>query len=155
MNAISKTSLEDDIWKNFRTIAKTVTTTTITGSSTPITIQDYFNAFPNELLMKKEDYPIIIINSPRLPTSQFTIGKDRVSGTLMIEIYGTQAEAVSKFSSQIISAVEMNRAAFRAVGLYPIHVLSNDMGHIPRGQIGVHYRRINFSFKFIFPRSDA
>ena len=80
--SVSKASIIPDIWKNFYDRIKAqVTTTTITGATT-VTVQNYISSFPDELLDTKSNYPIIVVNDPKVPTEVLTAGKTKIDGTI-------------------------------------------------------------------------
>jgi len=146
VTSVNKISLVSDIWKNFRDrIIDQVTSVDITGSQT-ITIKNTFTSFPDFETESKDNYPIIIIESPSISSDMFTNGKNMVSGEISIEIYATQAEAAEKFLSKISNAIETYVPSLGQVGFRNVYISDSDSDSAERGQIKLHLRSITFSF---------
>ena len=152
---ISKSTVIENTWKEFYDrIKDQVTTTTITGS-TEVTIQNYVSSFPDQVIDTKSAYPIIVIETPKFSNVPFTIGKDKLDGTISIEIYTTQAEAADKLLSQVIEAIETYKHSLRGVGLTMVKLDSTDSDHVSRDKINIHTRTANFTFGFHYVKTGA
>lgn len=155
VTSVNKASIIPDVWKNFYDrIKDQVTTASITGPKT-ITIQNYVSTFPDKLIDSKAAYPILIVETPSLTGEKFTIGKDRLSGKISIEIYVNQAEAADKFLTQIIEAVETYKYSFREAGLTTVKLDSTDSDSAVRDKIKIHVRKAVFAFNFQYVKTGA
>ncbi len=105
-NVVTKSTIIPDTWKNFYDrIKDQVTTVEITGSNT-ITVDNYVSSFPDKLLDSKSNYPIIVVEDPNTPTENFTSGKTRIDGSIVIGVYTNQSESASKLLAKIIDSIE-------------------------------------------------
>lgn len=153
--SVAKSTIVENIWKNFYDrIKDQVTTTTITGSVT-VNVQNYVSSFPDQVIDSKSEYPIIVIESPKLSNEPFTIGKDKLDGTIAIEVYTTQAESADKLLSQVFEAIETYKHTLRAAGLIMVKLDSMDSDHVSRDKINIHTRMANFNFVFHYIKTGA
>ena len=66
--AISKSTIIENIWKEFYDRLKAqVISVDITGGDT-ITVQNYVSSFPDQLLDSKDEYPILVVETPKIST---------------------------------------------------------------------------------------
>lgn len=152
---VSKASMIPNIWKNFYDRIKAqVTTITITGSAT-VTVQNYISSFPDGMLDLKSNYPIIVVNDPRVPTEILTAGKSRVDGTIEVEIYANQAEAASKFMSLIINSIETYKGDLAGVLIKNVEVSDTSQDFATRGKIKLHVRSAVFSFTYTYAKTEG
>ncbi len=155
-NTISKTSMVEDIWRNFYDrIKDQVTSLTITSEPYNLTIQGYHNSYSDEIIDKKTNYPFIIIEDPKLSTEQFTMSRTQVDGTIMIEVFTTQSQSASKYLSKILDAVETYKSSLSDIGITMIDLDSTDSDMFMRGLIKVHYRSAVFKFKYRYNRTGS
>ncbi len=153
--SVAKSTIVENIWKNFYDRIKAqVITTTITGSVT-VTVQNYISSFPDQMLDTKSNYPILVINDPTIPTIPLTAGKTLVDGTIEVEIYTTQAESASKFMSQIIDSIETYKGDLAEVKLKNVDVLDTTQDSATRGQIKLHNRSVVFSFTYSYAKTEG
>lgn len=146
--SVAKSTIIENIWKNFFDRVKDqVKTASITGSVT-VTVQNYVSSFPDQLIDSKSDYPILVVNDPKVPSSTLTATKSRVDGTIEVEIYTTQAESASKFLSQIMNAISGYKKEFGGVGIRQVSVVDTNQDSATRGKIKLHNRSVVFSFTF-------
>jgi len=152
--ALSKTTISSGIWKLFRDrINSQVTTTTLTDG-TVVTRQNISAAFPDKTFESKDNYPIFIINQPRFSTEFFTFAKTTVDGTINIELFTTQSLSAESFTDQVITCIESYRPTLAGSQVFDVQVSDIDTNMFTRGAIKVHYRRIRFTFKYIFARTE-
>jgi len=155
MVSVSKSTLVENIWKTFYDrIKDQVTSVDITGPLT-IVVQNYVASFPDSLLNYKQNYPIIVIQTPSLSTEPLTFGKTKLTGTIGIRVYTTQAESADKFLSKIIDAIETFKPDLAGVNLKNIELDSTDSDKFERGAIKVHYRKATFSFVFTYTKNSG
>jgi len=152
MGTISKSTVVDNVWKEFKDDITEVTTVTLTDSTTQ-TIQTYTESFPQSVIDEKSDYPIIVIEPPRISWDEFTLTKKTADGTIRIETYSTKAEAADRFLDAIIDTIETNRANLRTSGLYKINLEGTDNDNFTRGDIRIHMRSATFTFKYNFTKT--
>lgn len=152
---ISKATIVENIWKNFFDRVKDqVTSVSITGLVT-VTVQNYVSSFPDKLIDSKSDYPILVVETPSLGVESFTIGKDKVEGTISLSIYTNQGESADKFLSKIIDSIETYKHSLREAGLSLVKLDSTDTDMVKRDAIKVHMRQATFSFKFHYTKTGA
>ena len=124
---ISKTSIVENVWRNFYDrIKDQVTSVTITGDKV-VTVQSYRGSFSDEAFENRSDLPFIVIDSPRFSTDYFTMGRSQLSGNIDLEIYTTQSESAEMFLSDMVQ----------------------------RGEIKIHMRRITFRFVYRYDKTNA
>ena len=158
MVSISKSTYISNIWRNFYdTISHTTTgvkTVTLADESTQ-TIQTYTSAYPDIDLNEKSDFPLIVIESPKVSEEDFTLGKSRVSGTIRIEVYSTKSEASELFLDAIRDKVETNKDDYAALGLKPVRLEDTDQDSFMRGEIKVHMRAVVYNFEYKYSKTRA
>jgi hypothetical protein len=149
--AIDSSKIREEIWNIFINLVKNnVTSVTIKGSSGPntktVTIQNYSQAFPDELFDTKDSYPMLVVNSPDIRTSPVTYRNREVEGTISFEVYTLQSESADKFADKIISTVISNEDTLRAEGLDNLEIDSSDSAHYDRNKLNVHARMVVLRF---------
>ena len=155
-NAVSKSTLIEDLWRNFYDRIKSqVTSVTITSDPHTVTIQGYHNTYSDEIIETKTNYPFIIVEDPKLSTEQFTMNRTKLDGSITIEVYTTQAQSASKFLSKILDTIETYKADFATVGIHNIELDSTDSDMFVRGAIKVHFRSATFKFNCKYDRTGA
>lgn len=155
MRMVSKTQLVPEIWRLFYDRLKAqVTSCSITGSKT-ITIANYDANFSDPAFEDKTYYPVIVVNTPSVPTDRFTSGKDIVEGSITIDIYTNQSESADKFISQIQNAIETYRGTLANNGLRQIKFGSINSDMVLRGTIKIHLRSLPITFKNYYNRTIA
>jgi len=155
MVSINKSTVVQNIWKNFYDRLKdSVTSVTLSDSSVQI-IQFYSAAFPDRPNETKSDYPILIVNSPDIEWEDFTFTKKWLIGTITIDIFTTKAESADLFIDAIINSIETYRDNFRDLGLMNVNLDSTSKDEFFRGKIKVHMKSCTFSFRYIFTKTNT
>jgi hypothetical protein len=155
-NVVNKATLIEDIWRNFfDRIKSQVTSVTITTDPFTVTVQGYHNTYSDEIIDSKSNYPFIIVEDPKLGTEQFTMTKTKVNGSILIEVYTTQAQSASKFQSSILEAIETYKGDFASVGIHNVELDSTDSDMFVRGAIKVHSRSVTIKFDCNYERTRA
>jgi hypothetical protein len=145
---VVKSTVDSDIWRLFYDRIKAqVTSVSITGPAT-ITIQNYGSDFPDNLIDKSSEYPILLVEDPELPAERETLGRDKMNGSIKATIFTTQKEAASKFISAIRTAIETYRPTLFANNITDVFPQSTMYDNVRRGQIKIHMKSITFNFKF-------
>jgi len=153
---IDKSTLIENIWRNFFDRVKDqVTSVTITTEPYTVTIQGYHNTFSDELIDTKSNYPFIIVEDPKISTSQFTMTRTEADCNITIEVYTTQSESASKFFSKILDTIETYKDDLADVGISKIDIDMTDSDMFQRGTIKVHNRSVRFNFKYRYDRTKA
>lgn len=155
MVQISKSTLTSTIWKNFYDRIKSVTSVNISISPGSQTIQTYATSYSNVDFSSKSNFPIIVINSPRIPQEQFTFKKTQVNGTIDFEVHATNPEAADKFLDAINEAIETYKYEFAQVGLVMLELDDTDDDFVEHGEIKVHIRTSRFKFNYRFDRTTG
>lgn len=151
---ILKSTIIQTVFENFYDILLSVTSVTLADSST-VTIQTYTSSFPDKEVDTKSVYPIMVINSPNINWSDFTLTKKWVNGTISIDIFTTKAEAADKLMDSIIDNIETNRDDLKALGLMYINLESTSGDEFIRSKMKIHLKSCRFSFKYIFTKTQV
>jgi len=156
MVEITKSTIKSAIWRNFYDrIKDQITSVTLSISPGSQTIQTYASSYSDVNFSSKDNFPILLINTPKVPQEQFTFGKTQVNGTIDIEVYCTNSQAADKFSDAINNAIETYKGDFAALGIHMLELDSTDDDFAENGNIKVHMRRSRFSFNYKFSRTGA
>jgi hypothetical protein len=155
--AVSKATIVTDVWKLFYDrIKATVLTTTITGNKV-VTIKVYDSAFADRPFDDNTYYPVIVINTPSVPVVRFTSGKDKVDGSILIEVYTNQSESADDFIAQVQDSIETYMPTLNQNGIHrvPNSELFGELQSdcIIRGSIKVHIRRLPIYFRYYYNRT--
>jgi len=154
-NVVTKSTIIPDTWKNFYDrIKDQVTTVEITGSNT-ITVDNYVSSFPDKLLDSKSNYPIIVVEDPNTPTENFTSGKTRIDGSIVIGVYTNQSESASKLLAKIIDSIETYKGDLSTVGIKEVKVSGTSQDSATRGEIKLHYREVTFNFIIFYNKTNG
>jgi len=153
---ISKTTLSSDIWGEFYDrIKSNVTSVNISISPGSQTVQTYASSYSDVDFSSKSNFPIIVVNSPRIPHEQFTFGKTNVNATIDIEVFATNSQAVDKFHDAINESIETYKSSLADLGIQNLNLEDTDDDFVEHGNIKVHMRRSRFRFTFKFDRTRA
>lgn len=156
MATITKSTIVDGIYKNFYDRLKSqVTTITLSVSPGSQTIQTYASSNSDVDFSSKSNFPILVINSPRVPQEQFTFGKTVVNGNIEIEIYATNSQAADKFLGAINDAIETYKRTFAGVGLKQLELDDTGDDFAEHGKIKVHTRTARWRFKYYYDRTES
>lgn len=153
--SVAKSTIVENVWKNFYDRLKAQVKTTIITGSVTVDVQNYVSSFPDQLIDVKSNYPILVVNDPEIPTSPLTVGKTRVDGTIEIEIYTTQAESASKFMSQIFNSIETYKGDLAEVKIKDIEVIDTTQDSVTRGKIKLHNRSVVFGFTYTYAKTEG
>jgi len=154
--SISKSSLLSNIWRNFYDRVKDqVTSVTISISPGTQTIQTYATSYSDVNFESKDDFPILVINTPKIPQEQFTFGKTQLNGVIEFEIYATNSQAADKFLDAVNAAIETYKYSFAGVGLKQLELDDIDVDFIEYGNIKAHIRTARWKFIYYFDRTGA
>ena len=152
-SAITKSTISSKIFKNFYDRVKSITSVNISISPGTQTIQSYLSSYNDVDFSSKDNFPIIVVNSPRVPQEQLTFKKTQVNGTIEIEVYATNSQAADKFQDAINEAIETYKYEFAQVGLVMIELDDTDSDFVEHGKIKVHIRTSRFRFQYKFART--
>lgn len=152
MVEIEKSTLIEDIWKNFYN--------SLNGNYSPINFGDgviqnvnsVSSNYPDKVFTSESSYPIVIINPPSFSSDFFSYGKRRIDGTIIIELYSLQSKTADMLLSQTLNLIETNKNNFSEVQLYNIEVQDIDNDMYERGGLKIHYRRVTLDYNFIYGR---
>jgi len=156
MVSITKSTIKNAIFKNFYDRIKSqVTSVTLSISPGSQTIQTYSSSYSDVDFSSKDNFPILVISSPRIPQEQLSFGKTQVNGTIDIEVFCTNSQAADKFSDTINNAIETYKYEFALLGLKNLELDSDDGDFFENGGIKVHSRLSRFKFTFYFNRTRS
>ena len=131
MTTVSSDKINSLIWKNFRDLIKNnVVSVTIQGSTgadtKTVLIQDVLNSYPDKDKSTSSDYPIIIINSPTKRTSSLTYRNKIVPGSIEVEVFATQKEAIDKIMDKINDVILDNETTLNTAGIQELNIIDED-----------------------------
>lgn len=152
---INKATKIQDIWNIFYNRLKdTISNAEITGGVI-VSIKKITSSYNDDNFSKKSDFPMIIVETPKLEDSGFTFGKEKSIGDILIETYTTQAESAEKFSSDILDSIETYKDKFADNGLKKVKGKLVDVDFAENGGFKVHVRRMKFSFEYIYNKTKT
>lgn len=153
---ISKSTIVSDIWNEFYTRIKSqVTSVNISISPGSQTIQTYASSYSDVNFTSKDNLPIIVINSPRIPTEQFTLTKTQVNATIELEVYCTNSQAADKFLDAINYAIETYKGDFADLGIHMLELDDTDDDFVSQGDFNVHMRMCRWRFNYKYDRTRS
>ena len=148
MVTVSKSTIVENIHQNFYDLFNA-----ITGFAGKV-----YPAFPQLSLQaaeSKSSYPIFILESPDIEDqSNFTLNKLKVTGTITLEIYTTNAKDADYFASDSFDKIESSIRTLRGQGLKFIKLDSMNKDVVQRGKINVHLKSVTFAYEFVFDRTS-
>jgi len=143
---VEKSTIIENIYKNFYDIIKTVT-----GFTTLI-----YPAFPEVSLESKSSYPIAILNSPEISSSQLSIGKGMIEGTISMDIFtADDPKTCDSYSSDVIDKVETSKYTLATVGIRQVQLASTNKEVVLQGKIKVHTKTLIFEYKFYYDKTRS
>lgn len=153
---VTKSTISSSIWRNFYDrIKDQVTSVNISISPGTQTVQTYAADYGEVDFSSKSNFPIIVINTPKIPQEQFTFGKTQVNGVIDLEVYATNSQAADKFLDAINEAIETYKKDFADLGLLRLEVDDTDVDFVEHGSIKVHIRSARWIFTYIYDRTRA
>lgn len=156
MTTISKSTLTNTIFKNFYDrIKDQVSVVTLSISPGSQTVQTYASSYSDVDFSSKSNFPIIVIESPKVPQEQFTLGKTQVNATIDLEVYATNSQAADKFLDAINEAVETYKHEFADLGLTMLELDDTDSDFVEHGNIKVHIRTSRWRFNYKYTRTTG
>ena len=143
--AIDKSTILSNIYKNIYDLV-----VAISGFTTIV-----YPTFPDVVKDSKDDYPIVIINSPEIDWSTFTFGKGIVEGEIMVDIYtNTPSETDSK-ASAVSNKIETSKYTLAKVGLKDINLSRTSSDNVNTGKIKIFIKSLPFTFKYYYTKTGA
>jgi len=153
---ITKSTIVNTIFRNFYDrIKDQITSVTLSISPGSQTIQTYASSYSDVDFSSKDNFPILVVNSPKIPQEQFTLGKTQVNGVIDIEVYCTNSQAADKFLDAINNAIETYKYEFASVGLKQLELEDTDNDFVEHGSIKVHIRLSRWRFLYYFNRTGG
>lgn len=143
---VSKSTIVENIFKNFYDLI---------NASSSFTNKIY-PAFPEGFnIDDKADYPVFILESARLNEEQFTFGKSYVDGTIVFDIYTSDAKTCDEYTSDAKDKIETDKYTLATLGLKMVFLDSNDKEVVQRGKINVHHMTLRWRFRFYYDKTSA
>jgi len=155
MVTITKATISNAIFKNFYDRIKSVTSVDISISPGSQTIQSYLSSYSDVDFSSKDNFPVIVVNSPKVPQEQFTLKKTQVNATIDIEVYATNSQAADKFRDSINNIIETYKHEFADLGITELELDDTDEDFVEHGKVKVHIRTSRFIFKYYFARTTG
>jgi hypothetical protein len=152
MVELNKSTIIEDIWKNFYNSLNGNYSSINFGDGIIKTVNSISSNYPDKVFTSESSYPIVIINSPSFDSNFFSYGKRVCDGSITIEMYTLQAKTADMLLSQTLNLIETNKNSLSEVQLYNVEVQDIDNDMYERGGLKVHYRRVIFTFNFIYGR---
>ena len=154
-SALTKSTIIQNTFTNiYDRLADNVTSVTITGAAV-ITIQTYTNSFNEKMISEKDNYPILIVNSPTIEREiDWTLTKKKAFCSFTVDILTTQKEAADKFLDAIKESIETYRDNLRNPGdMLVVNFRDTDTDDSQKGAFMVHMRSGTFTFEFIYTKT--
>ena len=146
-NRVIKTNKEGTIWKNFKEIIEENVVSTIIAGNITVTIKSITNEFPFTQIENSAIYPIIVIETPSLPTENLTFKKEKVNGSINISVYTNQAQSAEAFLSLISDAIDSKKHVLSELGIKQIQKGETTGDMVVRGGMKIHVKTISIEFK--------
>lgn len=142
--AINRSSIKSDIYTLFlNRVATTV--------PDPLNRKVWIFETYNDYCRKMDNYPVIVISSPNIPTSKLTFQKKRTQGRVEMFIYSKTKRQLDEISSQVIETILDGRSYFRKVGITDLELEDDDDDFEKiNEQVGRHSCQLIFSFNYIY-----
>jgi len=151
--AVARANITRDIYNNFYNMI----TANITDTQSPArTATSWcFSTWPQDKGNNKSDYPIIIINPSMVSTSNRTMTRTQINGSLSIEIYmagDKSAKYADDLLDQIINILRQNKYTnLRNTGLlHKAEISDTSADVIMHDRLKVHIRSATISFEYVF-----
>ena len=145
MTAINKSTIVSNIFKNFYDLV-----VAISGFTTIV-----YPTFPDVVKDSKDDYPIVIINSPEIDWSTFTFGKGMVEGEIMVDVYTTTPSDTDSKASAVSNKIETSKFTLAGVGLKQVDMERTRSDNAQKGKIKVFLKTLTFKFKYYYTKTRA
>lgn len=142
--AWNRSSIKSDIYTLFlNRIANTV--------EDPLNRKVWIFETYNDYCRKMDNYPVIVISSPNIPTVPHTFNKKRVDGRVEMYIYSRTKQELDNISSQVIESVLDARTYFRPLGITNLELEDDDDDFEKiNEQVGRHSCMLVFSFRLFY-----
>ena len=154
MVTVSKNTLSKNIWQNFYQLisdnVKTVTVNAKSGGTSTIRVKRYTSSNSDIALDSKNDYPIIVINTPEIEYSALTFKKTMVTGAITVEVYVPNSEASTAFIDLINSTIQSNLSDLWDVELEELYLDDSASSSFERGSLKIHQKQVTWRFEYIF-----
>lgn len=152
VTTITIDEISEDIMENFFTIMKAnVTSVSVpnpNGGNITYTIQFYATPNNDKLVKKEDNYPILLVDNPRLPEDELTFRDMIISGSITLEIHAQNSRATTKFMDLIKKTVRDNKSDLRSVGLDQLKVTEEDNDFFDREGFKDHWATVTYSFEY-------
>ena len=112
-NQVTKSNILNGIYTNFYSIVSTIEPANIFA-------EKIYPSMPDVELNEKNSYPIIILESPEVDLTIFSIGKNLTNGTINFNVFTTSAKLRDEIIDKIIYAIETNKGIFSTKNLRQI-----------------------------------
>jgi hypothetical protein len=150
LEQLNEDTITSNTWRNFYdTLKNNVTSVTIPGAGV-VSVQTYVAAYTDKMLNSKDNYPILIINSPDFSFSPLTWKSKETEGRIEIEIMTTSSLSADKFKDLIQKTIRDNETTLAQYGLDEVELDDTASAFYERGSINVHSRKLVWRFKFAF-----
>lgn len=149
--SISKSTI---LASTFETLYSSISTITDPSSKS----MTWTGAFPDTDTLSKTDYPIGVIDTPKIDIMEdLNINYSTANTGLMVTItaFTTQSEWAARISDKVIDKIDTIKATLEGKGLFfksPL-ISMTDSGHFTRSGFKVHFYTVQFGFSYTYDRS--
>lgn len=145
-NRVIKTNKEGTIWKNFKEIIEENVVSVVIAGNITVTIKSITNEFPYTQIENGSIYPLIVIETPSLPTQNMTFNKERVNGSINISVYTNQSQSAEAFLSKISDSIDSKKHLLSTYGINNIQKGNTTGDMVIRGGMKIHTKTIPIEF---------
>lgn len=142
---VTKQTILHSIYTNFYDIVSAIEAGPGAGN---IFAEKIFPSMPDVDLAMINSYPIIILESPEVDLTIFSMGKNLTTGTITFNVFTTSAKTRDQIVDKIVYAIETNKGVFAQNNIRQIEIDKINMDQVARGKIKVNYCSVPIKFKF-------
>ena len=147
VQTLATATVVENIYKNFFDLVDAISAFSGNGY--------VYAEFPDINIVKKANYPIIVIGSPEIGWKPHTFAENVMEGTISVDVYTTDAKTTDQYTSYIHNKIEKSKDTLADQGLRQVNLSSTNKDMVPHGDIRVHLKTLIFEFKFYFTKTFA
>lgn len=108
-----------------------------------------YSAFPEKVVDKKSDYPLIVITPVDVTYSPLTfISLKRGPIRFAVDIYSTSSKGLDDLSGDFVEKMESSENDFYISGVVAMRLVSTAYGQFERSGLRVHNKSFHYEFDF-------
>lgn len=153
MTGINKATLTADIFNTIRDQVSSQVTSVVDSASVTHTVQSVFSTFPYKQIGSISNYPIIVVEYPRvIEWTKLTMKKSFSVVEVKITAYSTRKDVAEKLYDSIVNTVETyrNTLKLQTNNLRFMNLIDTDFDDADYSGKIVHSKGATFRFKYSF-----